>query len=98
MGSVTEAVLRFQQPMPPDPPFDPREPRVKDPYTRTGELGVFSSPQHAPAVLPQYDQPTDSQLELLDTQDALERIAGRIGWQRLARIVRNLAFVHGESV
>lgn len=45
----------------------------------------------------QYEPLTDEQLQVLDTQDALERLAARIGWRRLATICRNLAHFNGES-
>lgn len=55
-----------------------------------------SDPREQEVMAP-YEGPTPDQLLLLDTQDALERLASQIGWCRLARIVRHLAAINGES-
>jgi hypothetical protein len=81
-----------------DPRHQPMSEDATDRLSRMGQPDVDPAPQHAATVLLSYDQPTDSQLEVLDTQDALERIAARIGWPRLATIVRYVAALNGEDV
>lgn len=64
-------------------PFDPREQDVS---------------ADAPDALSRYEPPTENQLAVLDTQDALERLAARIGWKRLAIICRNLADINEGAI
>lgn len=51
------------------------------------------------AVLPRYEALTPDQMVVLDAQDAIERLADRLGsYRRLMTVVRNLAAIHGERV
>lgn len=51
-----------------------------------------------PPPPPQHDMPTDNELQVLDAQEVLERLAARIGWKRVATLARNLAHINGEQV
>jgi hypothetical protein len=81
--------------------FDPREPPHPD--EEASDASVIRALQAANRELQQSirelaRQSPESPFEVLDASEALGRIAARIGWKRLAIIVRNLAHVDGEEV
>lgn len=42
--------------------------------------------------------PSESELKLLDAQEAVRRLGVALGWSRLATLVRNMAHIEGVDV
>ena len=85
--------------------FDPPEPMPPDTdlerlasVNRAQKAALAEKDEVIRTLLHSQPARSDDPIDVLSTQEALERIAAVIGWKRLAIIVRNLAFIEGETV
>lgn len=81
------------------PPPDPREQPVAPAESVVRAKIAHNFERVQAGYLPdvEVESPTAAQLEVLDAQEAIERLAGSLGsYKRLLTLVRNIAYVHGE--
>lgn len=78
--------------------FDPRDPPVlaDDASVIRAQAATITELQQA--IRQMTRTPPSDEFQALETQEALERIAARIGWPRLATIFRFVAARNGEDV